>query len=511
LISGDAGIGKTRLAEELAATAEARGMSVLWGRCSAEVGAPELRPWIQILEHLFQLETGSDELTRHEPMARLFPEQDRSDGGTWPPLRTDPERFRAFDAIARYLRRAAQRTPLVLILEDLHAADAASLHLAHFILCEIHGAPLLVVGTYRPAELDGEASTPGLFGKLLRETVAIELSGLSESGTRQLIESASPDRHADSKLVARVHRVTEGNPLFVSELARHPASELCQRGEGADELRVPDRIMEVLRGRSGRLPAFTRDLLSSAAVIGRQFELPLLRVLCALDERELVERLQPALDRKIVALVAGSRGVFQFTHILFRALFYEGLDIGRRAELHGEVAALIESFVADAAEPPATILAHHFLRAALGGSSRKGAQYALVAGRQALASVAFEEATLHFERALEALRYERGSEGLVGECWLSLGEAQRLSGDVAAAAQSFDRAAASARKVADPVALARAALGFAEVKPETGAVNHDVIERLKEAVQALALCPDTAEPLIRELRMLALARLGRGS
>jgi predicted ATPase/DNA-binding winged helix-turn-helix (wHTH) protein len=429
LISGDAGIGKTRLAEELAVSAEACGMSVLWGRCCEEGGAPELRPWIQILEHLFQLETGSDELTGHEPMARLFPERDRSDGVAWPLLRTDPERFRAFDAIARYLQRAARRTPLVLILEDLHAADAASLLLAHFLLREIRGARLLVVGTYRPAELDREASTPGLFGKLLRETRAIELSGLSESGTRQLIQSASPGRHADATIIARVHRVTEGNPLFVSELARHAAGELWQRGEGADELRVPDRIIEALRGRSERLPALTRELLASAAVIGRQFELPLVRALCALEERELLERLQPALERKIIAPVAGSRGVFQFTHVLFRNVFYEGLDIGRRAELHGKVAALIERFVSDAAEPPAAILAHHYLRATLAGSSREGAQYSIVAGKQALASFAFEEATLHFERALEALRYESGSEGLVGECSLLLAQAQRLSGD----------------------------------------------------------------------------------
>jgi predicted ATPase len=211
---------------------------------------------------------------------------------------------------------------LVLILEDLHAADAASPPRA-FSPARDPPTPLLVVGTYRPAELDREASTPGLFGKLLRETRAIELSGLSESGTRQLIESVSPGRYADAKIIARVHRVTEGNPLFVSELARHSAGKLWQRGEGADELRVPDRIIEALRGRSERLPALTRELLASAAVIGRQFELPLVRALCALEERELLERLQPAFDRKIIAPVAGSRGVFQFTHILFREVFYE--------------------------------------------------------------------------------------------------------------------------------------------------------------------------------------------
>ncbi|HEX4340618.1 MAG TPA: AAA family ATPase [Polyangiaceae bacterium] len=512
LLSGDAGIGKTRLAEELAVNAEERGMSVVWGRCCEEGGAPELRPWIQILEHLFKLETGSDELTRHEAMARLFPERGRAAGVAWPLLRTEPERFRAFDAIAQYLRRAAQRTPLVLILEDLHAADAASLLLAHFLLREIRGAPLFVLGTYRPAELDREASTPGLFSKLLRETGAIELSGLSESGIRQLLDGASPGRYADAKIISQVRRVTEGNPLFVSELVRllsgAGAGELSQSSGGADELRVPERIVEALRGRFESLPAPTRELLANSAVIGRQFELPLLRALCALEERELLERLQPAFERKVVAPVAGSRGAFQFTHILFRDVFYEGLDIGRRAELHGRVAALIESFVSGADEPPAAILAHHFLRAALGGGSREGAQYSLTAGRQALASFAFEEAALHFERALGALRYERDSEGLVGECWLSLGHAQRLSGDYAAAASSFDRALASARKIADPVALAKAALGFAQVKPEMGTVNKDVIERLQEAVEALRLGADTALPVLRELRTLALARLG---
>src|SRR5207237_1324464 len=134
--------------------------------------------------------------------------------------------------------------------------------------------------------------------------------------------------------------------------------------------------------------------------------------------------------------------VFQFTHILFRDVLYDGLEIGRRAELHGTVAELIESFDSGAAEPKAAVLAHHFLRAALGRGSRKGAEYSMAAGEQALTSFAFEEAALHFERALEALRYERGCEGLVAECWLSLGHAQRLSGNYAAAPQSFDNALA---------------------------------------------------------------------
>jgi DNA-binding winged helix-turn-helix (wHTH) protein/tetratricopeptide (TPR) repeat protein len=518
LIGGDAGVGKTRLVEALAASAEVRGTSVLWGRCCEEGGAPELRPWIQILEGLSRLESGSDELVRLEPIARVLPERGRTDDAAWPLLRTEPERYRAFHAIAQYLRQAAQRAPLVLILEDLHSADAASLLLAHFLLREIRDAPLFVIGTYRPGELDREASTPRLFGKLLRESRVIELSGLSESGTRELIDNALSGAHADAKVVAQVHRVTEGNPLFVSELVRLLSSELG-RSSGANELRIPERIAEALRGRFERLPASTRDLLTMAAVIGRQFELPLLHGLSRLEERELLERLQPALERKIVAPVTGRHGVFQFTHILFRDVLYDGIEIGRRAELHGKVAELIESFDSGAAEPPAAILAHHFLRAALGRGSRKGAEYSMAAGKQALASFAFEEAALHLERALDALRYERDCEGFVAECWLSLGHAQRLSGNYTAAPQSFDNALAIAGKVADPIMLAKAALGFAQVNPEMGTVNQEVIERLERAIAALRKSQNAAaeeqperargaRALIRELLTLALARLG---
>ncbi|HVW23730.1 MAG TPA: AAA family ATPase [Polyangiaceae bacterium] len=507
LIGGDAGVGKTRLAEALAASAEVRGASVLWGRCCEEGGAPELRPWIQILERLFQLENGSDELARVEAMARLFPERGHADDAAWPLLRTEPERYLAFHAIAQRLRQAAQRTPLVLILEDLHTADAASLLLAHFLLREIRDARLFVVGTYRPGELDREASTPRLFGKLLSEARAIELSGLSESGIRQLIEDALPGHHADANVIARVHRVTEGNPLFVSELVRLLASELWE-SSGATDLRIPERIAEALRGRFERLPAPTRELLATAAVIGRHFELPLLHGLDAVEEHELLERLRPALERKIVAPVAGKDGVFQFTHILFRDVLYEDLEIGRRAELHGKVAQLIESFDSGAAERPAALLAHHFLRAALGRGSRKGAEYSIAAGKHALASFAFEEAALHFERALDALRYERGSERLAAECRLSLGHAQRLSGNYAAAAQSFDSALSIAAKIEDPITFAKAALGFAQVKPEMGIVNQEVIERLERAVAALRKSADVELPVIRELLTRALARLG---
>jgi DNA-binding winged helix-turn-helix (wHTH) protein/tetratricopeptide (TPR) repeat protein len=507
LISGDAGIGKTRLAEVFAASAEARGVNVLWGRCCEEGGAPELRPWIQVLRRLFQLESGSDEAAALEPIARLFPDRGRADDAAWPLLRTEPERFRAFDAIVQVLRRAAQRTPLLLVLEDLHTADAASLILTHFLLRELRDASLVVVGSYRPAELDREASTPQLFGKLVRETRAITLSGLSESGTRHLIENALSGREADARVVAQVHRVTEGNPLFVSEVVRLLSSELPQKDAARGELRVPERIVEALRGRLERLPAATRELLAAASVIGREFELPLLRALTALEERELLERLQPAFERKIVAPLAKSRGAFHFTHILFRDVLYEGLEISRRADLHGEIGELIESFASSALEPQAALLAHHFLRASLGAGSPRGAQYSIAAGKHALSSFAAEEAALHFERALEALRYERGSEALIAETLLSLGHAQRLSGSYAVAAESFDRALGVARKLDDPIGLAKAALGYAQVKPEIGTVNQDAIPRLEEAVAVLRAAADPALPVVRELLTLALARL----
>jgi DNA-binding winged helix-turn-helix (wHTH) protein/tetratricopeptide (TPR) repeat protein len=510
LVSGDAGIGKTRLVEVFAATAEARGACVAWGRCCEEGGAPELRPWIQILQRLCEIESASSgEGAGLESIARLFPDRARADEtAAWPIFRTEPERFRAFEAIGTFLRRIAQRTPLVMILEDLHTADAASLILAHFLLREVGDASIVWVGTYRPSELDREPSTPKLFGKLMRETRALVLGGLSEAGTRRLIDASLSGHAADGRVAEHVHRVTEGNPLFVAEVVRLLATEPIQTETTAlEKLRVPERIVEALRGRFERLPAPTRDLLSMAAVVGRQFELPLLRELGAFDEARLAALLQPALERRIIAPLPRGLGIYQFTHILFRDVLYEGLDMSRRAELHRRVGELIEIF-AESANPPGAQLAHHFLRASLGAGSKKAAEYSILAGKQALDSFAFEEAVLHFERALEALRFERGAEALACENLLSLGHAQRLSGDYTASGTSFDRGLQIARKIADPIALAKAVLGYAQVRPEIGVANQEVLPKLEEAVHVLRESKDRDLPLPRELLSLALARLG---
>jgi DNA-binding winged helix-turn-helix (wHTH) protein/tetratricopeptide (TPR) repeat protein len=510
LIGGDAGIGKTRLAEVFAGGAEARGFRVAWGRCCEEGGAPELRPWIQILQRLCEVEgVTTEDVAMLEPIARLFPDRARSgDTASSQIFRTEPERFRAFDAIGVFLRRIARPLPLLLILEDLHTADAASLILAHFVVREVADASILLVGTYRPGELDREPVTPRLFGKLIRETRELMLGGLSEASTRRLIQSTLSGPAADPRVIAHVHRVTEGNPLFVAEVVRLLSIEPPgSRAHDVEALRVPDRIVEALRGRFDRLEPKTRDVLSIAAVVGRQFELPLLRELTALGESELAGLLEPAVERRILTPLPRAIGVYHFTHILFRDVLYEGLSMSRRAELHRRVGELLESFTQNA-EAPAAQLAHHFLRAALGAGSPKAAEYSILAGEQALDSFAFEEAALHFGRALEALRFERGTAARICETLLSLGHAHRLSGDYSAAGTSFDRAIAIARKQGDPTALAKAALGYAQVRPEIGVANREVLPKLEEAVRALRESGDRDLPSVRELLSLLLARLG---
>jgi tetratricopeptide (TPR) repeat protein len=323
-----------------------------------------------------------------------------------------------------------------------------------------------------------------------------------------LIQAGLAGPAANPRVVGHVHKVTEGNPLFVAEVVRLLAEEpLLAGARGIEELRVPERIVEALRGRFDRLPPRTRDVLAIAAVIGRQFELPLLRELSGLGEGELAGLLDPAIERKIIAPFPRTLGAYHFTHILFRDVLYEGLPLSRRAEQHQRVGELLESLPQNA-EAPAAQLAHHFLRASLGAGSPKAADYSILAGKQALDSFAFEEAALHFGRALEALRFERGTEALTCETLLSLGHAQRLSGDYTAAGTSFERGLAVARKLDDSIALAKAALGYAQVRPEIGVANQEVLPKLEEAVRAMRKKTDDGSALHRELLSLLLARLG---
>ena len=500
LVVGEAGIGKTRLAEELAREAAERGGVALWGRCWEGEGAPPYWPWVQVIRALLQgvpaeelrpaVGAGAPYLV---PLVPELGERFRD----LPALSTSPRsehaRFYLFDAVATLLRSAAQRTPLVLVLDDLQWADAPSLLLLQFLAHELRDVRILLLGTYREVEVRQAPAVAEILGALGRDGHHVPLRGLGEEEVRRFLEETI-GRSPAPVLVRAVHRETEGNPFFVDEIVRLLVAERAlERHEDPSPGRfpVPQGVREAIRRRLAPLPPPSREALTLASVVGREFDLAILHRACGLDPEALLETLGPALAREIVVREPGGVGRYRFAHALIRETLYEELGPAERIRLHGQIGEVLEEVHRTDPTPHLTALAHHFLEAAPARGADKALVYSTRAGRHAAASLAYEAAAAHFQSALEVLGLARpGDERERCELLLARGDVQWKSGDGRGARETFQQAAEIARRIGDAPLLARSALGFAGegsrllwVRSEV--VDQPRIELLEEALHRL--------------------------
>lgn len=514
LLAGEPGIGKSRLADELAGRASERGARVLWGRCWEAGGAPAYWPWVQSIR-AYVRETESERLRSElgaeaATLAQMLPEI-RSLFPDLPepsPVEFEEARFRLFDAAAAFLRNAAGRRPVVLILEDVHAADVPSLLLLQFVAGNLRGAAMLVLATYRDVELARDHPLRATLAELARApaTRTLALGGLSENEVASLIETVTGQAPRDA--VARaIYSETEGNPLFVTEVVRLLASEgiLEEVGEGATRrIVLPDSVREVIWRRLGLLSLECAEVLTLAAVLGRDFSLEALELLSERPADELLELLESGLTARLVAEVPGSFGRLRFSHALVRDVLYAELSTLRRIRLHRRAAEALERLHDRDLDPYLAELAHHFLEAAPAGNVDKAIEYARRAADRAVALTAFEEAVRLYGSALQALELqEPRDEELRCELLLRLGDAQARAGDTPAARETFLTAAALARELELPEQLGRAALGYGgRFVWEAGRGDPHLVPLLEEAVAAL--------PSESSLRAKLLARLAGG-
>jgi DNA-binding CsgD family transcriptional regulator len=535
LVGGEPGIGKTRLAEELATQATARGALVLWGRCWEGEGAPAFWPWIQVVRAYLQ--TVDSTALRTEmgagaaDIAQLVPaiRERMPDLPTPPPVEPEAARFRLFDSLTGFLRAIAARRPLLLVLDDLHWADGPSLALLRFVGRELEGAAgLLVVGIYRHTEVDRDHPLLLTLADLTRgqDRRRLLLGGLDQQQVASFVALVAGVQPA-AGLAAAVHQQTDGNPFFVTEVVRLLASQgrLDPAGTSSSLLApgLPEGVKAVIAERLEHLSNGCRRMLEVAAVLGRNFQLRGLQPASGLDGDRLLELLEEAEAARVVTEVPGRLGRRRFAHALVREVLYEGLPATRRIRLHGRVGEALEVLYMADPEPHLAELAHHFVAAAPGGEELAGraVRVATAAGRRALELLAWEEAADLFERALAALELvERPDQQQRCGLLLALGEARMAARDVPAARAAYQQAGELARRIGAAEALARAGLGLgveftsgiidpAEVglveevpTAASGVVDPVEVGLLEEALGALG---DTDSPL----RARVLARLAR--
>ena len=486
LLSGEPGIGKTRLADEAAQYARTRGTRTIWGRAWEGGGAPPFWPWIQIARGLSSVVDPPPEL------ARLLPEL----GAPSPFFTTNADRFVVADAMLRFVRDAAAREPVLLLFDDLHAADIGTVLMLGFVAPELAGERVLAIGTYRDVEARLQPEVGDALAVVGRAGEVVRLGRLGREDVAALArETVTLDERELDALYAR----TEGNPLFVAETVRALASE----GRGSDgSLPLTDGVRAAIRMHLARASATVRQDLDVAAVIGREFTASVLAPLVDTSPSELVARLSEAASAGFLVERMPSR--FAFVHGLFREVLLADLG-SRAAAIHARAAKTLETMLGG--DPTALAeIARHWLEAGPDHASR-ARDAAIRAAEAASASLAYAEAADLYERALDA--HTQASPGDArgrAEAWLSLGDARIRAGETRRGKEACERAAEIARALGDVDLLVRAALGHGS-DFVAGARDRELASLLEEALAAAGDRPDLrARLLARRAAALQPAR-----
>jgi DNA-binding SARP family transcriptional activator len=452
-VAGEPGIGKTRLAAELAQRVAEEGGLVLYGHCDDGLVAAA-QPFAEALS-AYAAACPPDELriqlgARAGDLLRILPELAAYLPGIAEPPSAAPdvERLRTLEATASLLGAAGAAAPVLLVLDDLHWADELSLLLLRHVLRADSGMRLLVLATYRDTEPSRSPLLTEILTGLARrpDVTRMELGPLDEPDVAAILADAGREpAHA-----ARVRAATEGNPFFVVEVVR----ALDEAGDPAAA--ITPRVRDVVRWRLARLPDGTTDVLTAAAVVGAEFDADVAAGAAGVDLHHALDALEAA-ERARLVRPARALDRFIFAHALVRQTILDELAAARRVRLHAHVARALHQKATTRAVA-AGDLANHFAAAGTLVDPAEALAYARRAAEEASARLAFDVAVEHYEQALgalERLRHVRPDERVDLE--LAFGHALRLAGD-ARAVDVLRRVAADADAAGDGPRMAEALL-----------------------------------------------------
>ena len=510
LIGGEAGIGKTRIAEELCAEARSREALVAWGRCREGAGAPAYWPWRQALR-VYVAGRPPDEVAAElgldvAELAQLLPELAHAKGarghrdragsrdGPLPPVRRH-DRLPAVGGRGPGPGGRPRRPPLGRPGEPAPArlrgrgswrARACS-----------WSAP---TGTSRWTGATRSAA-PWPSCSASRRPRDLGLSGLDRGEVGRFIAGVTgTDPAAD--LVTAVHGQTEGNPYFVSELVRLLDAERRLEAGGLAGVGIPEGIRHVIGRRLNRLSDAANASLAAASVQGRDFDLDVAARVTGLPPGDVLDSLEEAMDARLVAEVGTRPGRFRFAHALVRETLYDELPARERRRLHDRVGAALVELRGDDFDGYLAELAHHFSLAARPGQAGQAVAYARQAGDRAMTVLAYEEAAGHYRRALQALDLQAPPDDAERcDLLLALAAATMAAGEPAEARTHYSQAAELARRRGDGERLARAAFGLG-MEFTAGAVDELEVELLEQVLAVLGEGDST-------LRARVLGRLAR--
>ena len=478
LLGGEPGVGKTRLAEEILAEGRALGCLVLTGRCYEMEGTPPYIPWVEIVERSLRVVPNAafrEALGDSAPeVAKLVPELRQIFPGIPPPAELPPEQQRRylFNNFLAFFERGARVTPHVILLDDLHWADDSTLLLLAHFTTHLDDFPLLIVGTYRDVDLEVDRPFARTLESLNRQRVVhkLALKRLPETGVGDMLQALS-GQTPPGDLVQAVYSETEGNPFFVEEVFHHLREEgKLFDGDGrwrhdlrVEDLDVPEGIRLVVGRRVQRLSDEHRRLLTTAAIVGRSFDLNLMEAVGghgADNPDAVLDALEAAEAAKLIVTVSSGRVVrWEFAHGLIRQTLQNSLSLPRRQRAHLRVADALERIHAANPDRVAVDLAHHLYQAGAAADPDKTVRYLAMAGTKALEAGAFDEALRQLDEALSILADAEGDLEVdprrVADLQYQKGQALRSLGRGNEAVTVWSQALDIYEQLSDPAAIAR--------------------------------------------------------
>jgi len=506
VLMGEAGIGKSSIAARFAARARGRGVRVLDGSCSDNGVAPIGWPWPRLLRAVLGDETSQLTQESAAALAHLLPElRNPASERREPDANGGDPPARAFEVAAKVLLGAAF-APLLVIIDDMHLADATSLNLLGFVASQLAELPIMLLCTSQPPGRTVTRPLARVLAELGRHSgsQSLELAPLSRGEVEQLVENSGLCAEVP-RLAERIFERSEGNPLFASQLLRLVQDRPATEG-AADEVALPPGLSATIPLRLARLSAESRRLLAVASAIGRSFRTHLLRRAAELTPRECLDLLQEAVDARLVdeTGAVGAGESFRFRHGLIRAGVYQTLAAGERAEIHRRVGLALRDGGETISGELAGYLAHHLYQSHDPELVKQAIVFGESAARHAARHREFDRSAEHYARAVAAA-IEVGLDSL-RICDLQLACAAELRRSIQGprADEMLGKAIERARSLGRFDRLAGAALvwgGFDTI----ASADPAWCRLIEEALQGIG----TQQPLLRAslLLSLGLARL----